>query len=46
MSFLASKMTVTTIDVNPIDIIVSFLWSRRTLQSEFPIKNYDRLNLR
>jgi hypothetical protein len=32
--------------INPVDLIVSFLWPRITSQSEFPIKSYGRLNLR
>jgi hypothetical protein len=44
--FLAPKMAVTTIAVNSIDLVVSFLWLRSTLQSEFPIKSYGRLKLK
>jgi hypothetical protein len=44
--FLAYIMAVTMITVNPIDLVVSFLWSRRRSQSEFSIKSYVCLNLR
>jgi hypothetical protein len=33
-------------DINSVDLIVNFLWPRRTPQSEFSIKSYDRLKLR
>jgi hypothetical protein len=32
--------------VNPVDLVVRFLWPCSTPQSEFPIKNYDCLQLR
>jgi hypothetical protein len=34
------------IDINPVDLVVSFLWPRRTPQSEFSIKSYGCLKLR
>jgi hypothetical protein len=43
--FLAPKMAVTTIDVKPVDLVVSFSWSCNIPQSEFPIKSYGRLKL-
>jgi hypothetical protein len=32
--------------INPIDLIINFLWPYNTSQSEFSIKNYDRLKLK
>jgi hypothetical protein len=32
--------------INHVDLIISFLWPRRTPQSEFSIKSYGRLKLR
>jgi hypothetical protein len=44
--FLAPKMMIIAIDVNPVDLIANFLWPCSTPQSEFPIKSYGRLKLR
>jgi hypothetical protein len=44
--FLASKMVIILIAVNPVDLIASFLWPRSTPQPEFSIKNYGHLKLR
>jgi hypothetical protein len=46
MRFLAPKMAVTIIEVNPVDLIVSFPWPPNTPQSAFPIKSYGHLKLR
>jgi hypothetical protein len=37
---------VMTQAVNPVDLVVTFLWPRSMPQSEFPIKRYSRLKLR
>jgi hypothetical protein len=42
----ALKIAATAIAIKPVDLIVSFLWSCSTLQSEFPIKSYGHLKLR
>jgi hypothetical protein len=44
--FLAPKMAVMIIAINPVDLIVSFPWPRSKPQSEFSIKSYGRLKLR
>jgi hypothetical protein len=44
--FFCPENGARNINVNHVDLIVSFLWPRRTPQSEFPIKSYDRLKLR
>jgi hypothetical protein len=46
MIFFGPKMMVTAISVNLIDLVISFLWSCSTPQSEFSIKSYGHLKLR
>jgi hypothetical protein len=46
MRFFGSENYHNNVGVNLVDLIIIFLWLRRTAQSEFSIKYYDHLNLR
>jgi hypothetical protein len=45
-SFFCPKNDHKSISNNPLDLIISSLWSRNTYQSKFCIKSYDHLKLK